>query len=392
MIMKKLVSISIMCLSLTLGAQDKDERMQRDIEVAENVLSTLIKQQIERRSYIWPSANVRGSYTEGFGITLRVPFENFPLALTIPSGDGQTIWSPGADVVVEYDNNEIAERKMRREIEVAEKEKETLKTKKAAQQDSAREAFSDKLIDASKTFLADYGDLMNIAPNERILITTKSDRGRYNYVFAFSGDYKTPKHRVISVEATKSDLTQYKQGKITRDQLYKKFKVVNSEVNEESQPDLELLSTIFGRLYQSDLSKTYFVTSSPRYERMKDFGATFYMTVYSSNSQPPARHSMPTLGLSDLDQAERDKKATELYPLFEKELKDNMIEYGRTLSSLNDDETLIFEVAMTKCKGCGIPLSIEASVKASVLKDFGSGKINKDNAISKVSIKKGSTQ
>ena len=64
--------------------------------------------------------------------------------------------------------------------------------------------------------------------------------------------------KVISVEAVKSDLTQYKQGKISREQLMAKFKVVNSELNDEAHSDLELLSTILEDCIAPDLSKTYF--------------------------------------------------------------------------------------------------------------------------------------
>jgi hypothetical protein len=211
-------------------------------------------------------------------------------------------------------------------------------------------------------------------------------------VYAISGDFKKPQYKVISIEANKGDLTQYKQGKITRDQLIAKFKIINNVVNEESYPDLELLSTIFNRLYKSDLSSTYFMSSTPYYERIKDFGATFYLQVYSSNGAGDKKWNMPTVHMEDLDQAARDKKVIELYPKFEKDLKENIVEYGRTLNSLKDDEMLIFDVTLTKCTGCGIPSSIELSVKASALKDYGSGKVSKDATVAKINVKKGAGQ
>jgi hypothetical protein len=266
--------------------------------------------------------------------------------------------------------------------------------KRTSERDSAKAAYGEKLLQASKTFLADYGDLIGLEPNEKILITTKSEKGGggYNYTFAFAGDYKQPKRQVMSVEALKSDITQYKQNKISRDQLMSKFKVLNSELTDEMQPDLELLSTIFSRLYRSDLSKTYFMEGAPYYERMKDFGVTYFMQVYSSNIGDYNRFNMPTVNMEDLDQATRDKKVKELYPMFENDIRGNMLEYGRTLNSLKDDELLIFDVTLTKCKGCGIPATVELSVKASVLKDFGSGKISKDAALAKISLKKGALQ
>jgi hypothetical protein len=104
------------------------------------------------------------------------------------------------------------------------------------------------------------------------------------------------------------------------------------------------------------------------------------------------RLAMPTLGLTNLTQEERDKKVKELYPVFESELKENILDYGRTLKSLNDNEQLIVDVSMTKCTGCGIPASLELAVKASVLKEYSAGKLDKSAALSKIEVKKGPNQ
>jgi len=420
-----------MVISVAAFSQNKEERIERDIEVAENILSTLIKQQLDKKGGFWP-LDVEGSYTEGYGVTLRVPYGNFPpmaFSLTTEDFKGPS-WRNDRDALIQINGNTIIERKWiedeienaeideeraEREMEMIEKEKEMadrekemagkekemarkekekadkekIKVKVISGRDSARANFGDKVLEAAKIFLADYGDLISLEPNEKILITTQSERGGYN--FHFPGDPNMPKRKIISAEALKSDLTQYKQNKISRDQLISKFKVVNSELSNEVKPDLELLSTIFNRLYSSDLSKTFFVENAPYYEIMKDFGVTYSMQVYSSNINHD-RFSMPTLDLDNLDQAERDKKVKELYPLFEKDIKDSMVEYGRTITSLKDNELLIFNITLTKCKGCGIPSDIELSVKASVLKDFGSGKISKEAAVGKVSIKKGAIQ
>jgi hypothetical protein len=391
--MKNVMVMVLVLANLVSFSQDKEERIQRDIEVAENVLSTLIRQQMDRKSSFWVT-EVRGSYTPGYGVTLRIPSDNFPFGFAFSTEDIHGTPDHG-DVVIRSGNGNtaISRSRSREELDDNKSEKDKLKSRKAMERDSARAAYAEKLLQASKTFLADYGDLIGIEPNEKILITTKSERGgNYSYSFAGVVDIKMPKRRVLSVEAVKSELTQYKQNKISRDQLMAKFKVVNSELSDDAQPDLELISTIFSRLYRSDLSKTFFIEGAPYYERMNGFGVTYFMQVYSSNVGDFNRFNMPTCDLEGVDQATRDKKVKELYPIFEKDLKDNMLEYGRTINSLKDDELVIFDVTLTKCKGCGIPASIEVSVKASVLKDFGTGKISKDAALAKVNVKKGVAQ
>ena len=101
---------------------------------------------------------------------------------------------------------------------------------------------------------------------------------------------------------------------------------------------------------------------------------------------------MPTLKLDKLSEEERNKKVTELYPKFELELKENILEYGRTVKSLKPNEVLSFQVNVTKCKGCGIPSTVEINTKASVLTDYLLGKIDKNAALKQLEVKKGNAQ
>jgi len=169
-------------------------------------------------------------------------------------------------------------------------------------------------------------------------------------------------------------------------------KVVNTQTMEAVEPDFELLSSIFNSLYRIDLSKTYFTEDKIYFERLKDYGVVYYMQMYSGIETEYRRFALPTLGLEDVDLATRNKKVAELYPKFEKEMKENILDYGRTLKSLKDDENLIFQIKLTRCTGCGIPTTLECTVKGSVLKDFNAGKIDKNAALGKMSVKKGANQ
>ena len=71
-VMNFLVSGAIVLGTQLATAQSVDEsRMNRDIAVAENVLSTLIKQEFSKRSFF--PVEVRGSYRSGHGVTFTVP-------------------------------------------------------------------------------------------------------------------------------------------------------------------------------------------------------------------------------------------------------------------------------------------------------------------------------
>jgi hypothetical protein len=394
-------AIAVTMNLLPVKAQKLDhERMDRDIAVAENVLGTLIKQQFNSQRTFFP-LEIKGSYQGGYGVVFNLPADyTTPIAFTIPNGGNDVVIfnesnSPG---VKAYNYNYNYDSRMNgadRAPELADEKSLTLKDKtrekRRLDMDSVRDAYNLKVIDAAKTFIVDYADMITqLTPQERIVVSNQGNQPRM-----WVGQYfNAPKRTHLSVEALKSDLILLKQGKITRDQALAKIKVVNTETVEEVEPDLELLSSIFRRLYSQDLSKTYFTGDNVYFERLKDFGVIYYMQVYSGieRGDYSKRYVMPTLGLEDVDQETKDKKVKELYPKFEQELKDNILEYGRTVKSLKDDEVLIVQVTLTKCAGCGIPSTLELSIKGSALKDFSAGKTDRNAVLGKFSIKKGENQ
>lgn len=370
------------------AAQSKidSERMDRDLEIAENALSTIIKQQFDRKS-IW--LDVKATYTPGFGVTMRVPNDNvnWIFESSNKSVGGRAVIAPTP--AGSYGVGSSAT------VVVVDGDRDQAKSKKQATLDSARVVYYSKLVQASKDFLADYGDLLSqLPPNEKILITNRGDGNRFYYYD------KSTKRQLVTIEATKGDISQLRQGKITRDQMLSKINVVNTESTGEVETDLELLSSIMGRLYRSDLSKSFYTDENVYYERLKNFGVIYYMSAYSGVEMDRAPSDvskgkiwrMPTQRLEGLNQEQRDKKVIELYPQFEKDLKDNIIEYGQTVKSLKDDEMVVFNVAITKCAGCGIPSFIEVSVKNSILKKVATGQTSKADALAAMSVKKGPNQ
>lgn len=423
-----------------------DDRMSRDIAVAENVLSTLIKQEFEQRSFFF--TDIKGNYISGYGVTFTVPTSMLNASVWSTGGnelvvtDGGYVNSYTTDAATVYERNAAdkaeearrATKNATKEDQKAQKERDkaeqnrqtasdhrehelqerqvygigtavggvqTINTRgrgKYYNTDSMTAVNNAKVVNAAKNFIADYGDMLSqLGPEERIVVTNRA--GGENQFWYYG---HKEKRSLLTVEATKGDLTQFRQGKLTREQLMAKIKVVNTVSSQKTEPDMELLSSIFNRLYQSDLSTTYYVQNSVYYERLADFGAILHMQVVSSITNVDAygnyrtgtdiRLTMPTQRLNNLTQAERDKKVKELYPVFESELKENILEYGRTLRSLNDNEQLMVDVSVTKCEGCGIPGTLELVVKASVLKDFNAGKLDKSAALSKIEVKKGAAQ
>lgn len=429
-----MVSAAVIALAASgVMAQSKidEQRMDRDIEVAENVLGTIIKQQFEKRAFF--PIEIEGNYMTGYGVTFRIPYEVLgsswffgapqePSGLTVLDGmNGSFSFTFDSDLeapeaMQDLEIMQLDRANSREDQERAQEETERSKTRvvirngskvtenvtgpeyksksKTAStrynKDSVRNSYTNKIIEASKNFLADYGDLITQLPsNEKITITNRGEGERIWYN-AFVNSSSSPSY--VSVEALKGDILLYRQGKLTHDQLFAKMKVINSVMEDELQPDLELLSSIISRLYRPDLSSTYFTQENIYYERLKDYGVIYYMQVYSSNPGAYGNHIMPTLRLENVDPATRDKKVKELYPAFEKDIRENILDYGRTLKSLGEEELLIFNIKLTRCTECDIPSSLELSVKESVLKDFNAGKLTKEAALAKIVVKKGANQ
>ncbi len=240
------------------------ERMQRDIEVTENILSTLIKQKFERRSFF--PMEIQGEYREGHGVTYRLPYDfNGPMVwILAPDGDAMIQDGRGQSYSYsfEFPSGDQAEltRIMDEDMKVKnEVIRGTGRRKKGisnAAADSLREVSTDKTIQACKEFIADYGDLITqLDPTEKIMITNRGDGERMWYG-AFVNNATRPSY--ISIESTTAEINELKQGKVSRDQFIKNLKVINTVMDDALQPDLELLTSIFNRLYRRDLSKTYF--------------------------------------------------------------------------------------------------------------------------------------
>ena len=373
------VALALSLPSEMIFAQSFDEeRMKKDIEVAESVLATLLKQEMSNQRTFF-GLNIRGAYQPGYGVTFRLPPDHsMPFVVTITGDEqrGATVISDGNGYRYSFKTNNNGTPGDDQSIKLKERSQITA--------DSVRAVYNDRMIKAAQDFILDYDLISQLASDEKIVVTNQSDRPQFYF--------NSGKRTRIAVEGTKADITALRQGKISKDEAISRLTVVNTESLEEREPDMEMLSSIFSRLYRPDLSKTYFVQGNVYYERLKDFGTIFYLQVVSSTETGINRHTMPTLGLDNLDQQTRDQKVAELYPAFEADVKENILEYGRTVKSLNDDESLIFNILLTKCRGCGIPATLELGIKSSVLKEFGAGKLDKRAAMGKFTVKKGTNQ
>ena len=359
-------------------AQNIDQaRMDRDLKVAENILATLSNN--DNRRY-WHEDNIEGSYVPDYGVIFSMPMQSsfvFKGQNVVYSGNPETV------TIVGYgsDGDDDRDVTVVQDVMVArakEKEEKMLKV------EELKEGAEKQVKEQMTTFLADYADLIGqLDPSDRIVVQIK-DRREYEFYVGRSSS-KSPQG--LTAEVKKSDLTAQRQGKISRDELIERIKFTSNEKKEIAK-DIELFATIFSRLYEPDLSSTYYLASRHiGYSRLDNLGVTFSMKFYSSSSDG-GMHTIRTTGESGLTQAERNEKVNAMYPEFEKSFKQNLLDYGRTVKSLKPEEKLIFKVRLTECKGCEMPKEIEVMVNGKTLSDYDKGSLSRDKAMTLVEVKK----
>lgn len=390
--MKNQIIMLVISLAMTMGsfpvkAQKIDhEKMQRDIQVAETVLSSLLKGR--SNNFIGTMGSKNSSrYIEGYGVILHLPAQNFFSAgysthaanvIFDKNGEGNVIALDGGAIQINTGTSSISYA--------------TVNKDSTDNSESLNEKPEDKTMEVIKTFLLDYADLIGqLDESDRILIM--ESKSPFHVLIAGEAfNYSTPKKNKFSAEIKKSDLNAFKTGEISKEEALNKIKITTPDVEVPVEQDIELLASIFDRLYRPDLSKTYFIAGKAEYDYIPDFGVIYHINLVSSNLFGSAKLFGTSQTNKEPKREEQDQKVKELYPQFEKDFLENILEYGRTIKSLKEEEHLVFNAKIAECAGCGIPESVEASIKSIHLKEYGEGKINKEEALGKMQITKGTPQ
>jgi hypothetical protein len=414
--MKKYSLIIGLCLiagSILAQAVDS-QKMEKDLKVAQTVLNSLVN---ENKSMHWSSdsRDKQTQYIEGYGVILSLPKNHvFGFAFTPempPMPDISDAIAKSFEVIediqIDIDGEEIdaearaemekerAERRKELALRQAELEKRAAVAMERAQvkiqeMDSMREK---KVVENTENvidFLLDYGHLISqLKDSDKILVMEKGQDIRF---YRDPGRVEQLKINRLSVEANVKDLRAFQEGKIERAEAKSRIVVNEKKEVKPLEKDITLFQTILKRLYARDLSDTYYLNGGMPHDQIDGLGIIFYMDMVSSVRAGKEGWNVPTQEKENISQEERDNLIESLYPKFEEELKNNIVEYGKNVKSLADNEQLIFKVGITKCEGCKIPETLELQVKGKTLNELRSGKLNNSQAIKQIKVVKGNLQ
>ena len=383
--MKKIVTFSLgvlffLFLQLSFAQSFDEKRMATDLEVAKEILSTVLKQKLQNQNqyHYMCCENVESSYIKDYGVRFEINSYDRPYVLYLTDVTRKGMES------IEKTVEDIAD-----EVSPSREKGD----KKAP---FNKEDLIHFTSEAAESFLIQYGHLIGqLRPSDKITVTIgprdihrRKSFNSYswsgNTVAQIATDFVLPS---ITLSVLKSDLDAYKQGKINEETLKSKNEKVEIKKDNRSDEGAEVFSTILDRIYSSDLSKTYYISGqSIDYYRLENVGLVFAMKVYSSNINGD-KYSMPTLDLKGLTRDERNAKVKGLYPLFINDLKENLLKYGSLINSLNVHDMIMLKIGMTECIDCGLPSKLEINVKKQVVMDFDTGKISKEDALNKIEVK-----
>ncbi len=378
--------MALMLTTLT-SAQDFDaNRMNRDIKIMENILGELFKTQIvsdagnakiRSNNYVFfggSSANIKGTYIPDFGVIFMIPSSTGRSIVVSREGSGS------ANVVFQYssDNDQ---------------------SDKAVDEESVVKRITE--------FMQDYASTMGqLSPDENVLViygSTNSSNSRYATfsLKAINDDEKEPAKTlpVISVSAKKSDLDAYRSGRLNADAFQNRLSVSKSEDSEKL--DMKVLGNIFRTALEDGDGKQFHLISSNSlsYLYLDNFGALYSMNIHRGHNLGSFRFGSISGNLS----AEREKELVELkedlrereqklnetlekeYETLISKTKEFIIDYGRTLSSLKNNQHLLVSLNIADASDT-IPERVTLQVQKSVFDRLDRGQISREAALNAVTV------
>ena len=430
--MKKLIILFIVPIffGFKTGQEIDENKMNRDLEIAKNILATLIKTGSDS---FYGGTSIEASYIKDYGVIFTIPehlvyFHSgrgalMPIPDIPPMPDFDMSWDMDVDVEFEM-SDELQEQEYERlkeemlkhkeEFEVQKEEFEVQKREFEKQKREMKKAQRQAGIEAAKaprteriyissgekteinweeimiTFLTDYADLIGqLQPSDKIVIHQRSPYDELVFIwegYGVANDVENEKSG-ISAEVYRKDVKEYKTGKIDKVAFKKRIKISKKEPHKKIA-DLEMFASIFDRYYSHDLSETFFSEEKPRYEVLDGYGVVFHIKAASANHSN-GRVYFYTPGDSRSWNAKPDQKSDDdkIYLQFKSDIKAFMLDYGRTIRSLADKDKVMLEIRINSCRDCKVPKILEVSSKMSLLKQYDQQKISREKALTGIEIK-----
>ena len=379
-----LPALLIILLTSSLGwAQSFDaNRMNRDIKIMENIIGEMFKTysgtSSSRAVYIADfaggSRNVRGTYLPGYGIIFNVQ-TSFSFVLSQSSdgeGSSNSFYYSYSTSSSDDDNVKVDE-----------------------------ESVKDRITEFLKDYASTIGQLK---PTENVMVIYGSN-SRHSFpslVYTSSNgkiDRKeTEKLPVISGSVTKKDLDDYRSGKINESAFANK--VQTASTTDKEYLDLKVMSNIFETALKEQGDESFRLSGNVNYLMLDNFGAIFNLDAsYRTNNRLFGNVTGITVTGAYIRSSSRDapdakedlekeeieylRKVASAYNNLKTNIKEYLVDYGRTVSSVKPDQYILTTVNV-RGRYNDIPERIDFQLKKSVLDQLDRGQISREKALEQV--------
>lgn len=359
-------------------------RMAKDLEVMERVLIELFKSAPKlSQNYRLNTRPVKAAYIEGYGILLYTP-------QFIASSWRQNSYN----LRLQLNGNLSIEKEEEKDQQAQSSELET------------------GIIKLMQTFLKSYGDLApELKDQEHIKLIYQAHQSSLDILGL--GGFLNQENEVqkarITAELSKEDLNSYRNGSIDGVGLSQAIRITKDTKSSSDAIEYKILGNILQDQIVDNRSHVVRLSSDPSeivtllnkggkndvgIEVLEDYGVLYSIEI--PDFKLAIRNSPNNKGyFLDWDDEKADEQIEEkrdplidsTYLELKREIPRLMVEYGRTLRSLELQEMLTVMVDMVHCNSCNAPASMSFQVSKQVLVAFEEQRMGFDEAIANIQIK-----
>lgn len=426
------------------------QRMDRDLQIMERIFSDLQRTAMGSNSFFSGSSNsnnVTGSYFPGYGIVFNVDgnYTSGILTPAVVTGHGirsaqRTTSRDLAEVLVDgYGTSQKNEKKA--EEAVYEARIDSARTAQFGKQRDVIRDFFANYVDA----------IGQLTPNDRISILISQRGNGFQYVTVGQNmRLETNTLNPLRAEVKVSDVVAYRSGSISESEFNQRITFNELDTNAQNQKELTVMRGIFDSVLRKNESSKFSTTRDAQGVMLTNFGAMFSLDasvlssslvrmtglvaplenhIYTTGSRftevksvevkdgvatlilddgtkvimPNEKDVVTINGVSYNRKGERvsrstvsgEYKITEVEEVdFEAELDklvdqvaDLVIDYGRTLRSLQSNDRILVSINTSSGKDSALPKRIEVQVDMSVLRSLESGSISREQARQRVNVR-----
>jgi len=335
-------------------AQKSDQidwkRMQRDLDIMETVLNSLI-QPSQYGLGGFSSNGARGLYFDGYGVVFQIEF----------GGHSFFAWHK-FDIEGSLEEAESHLQEMKENVGTAAPPKASGEKRSRAvvvdgntaalidRQGESVEQKIEKLKDMLVQFLGDYADAIGqLEPDDRVTLLVNFSPSSQVFVFdsqVFSESQELP----ATLEATvkKRDIVEYRKGNIDRDTFRERITMNTRSVDREKNKHIDILANILSTALNRKHREALAFENRNRGIYLEGLGAVFFLKGNPMNEfvAPPFEHYFEeyvTYPPKPPDPEQQDRLQKSLAD-FKQELIKLVADYGHTLRTLKTDEYVVVDV------------------------------------------------